>query len=199
MHVGRARVFIVGDDPSVFVVDVAAIPAVVVAAHRHQRRLAAGDEGARDRGVVALEIRVAVQHQERAGQVRQRRAQRAAGAERPRPVEHIPDRHVPARAVAERLAQHLAEVPGQEDDVGEPVAAQQLDLVLGERTPGDLDERLGNALGHRLQARRQPARQDRDRQAHEKSTLVPSKSNRKRTSSRPAVAIAARSCRWFSE
>ena len=62
--------------------------------------------------------------------------------------------------------------------------------MLGERPAGDLDERLRNRLGERPQPRRQAAGEDGDRQAHANSTFVPSKSNRNRTSSRPAAVMA---------
>ena len=76
-----------------------------------------------------------------------------------------------------------------------PCALQQLDLVHGERPAGHLDERLRDRLGDGPQPRGQAAGENRDRQAHANRTFVPSKSKRKRTSSRPALPIAARSRR----
>ena len=55
----------------------------------------------------------------------------------------------------------------------------------------DLHQRLGDRLGHRAQARGQAAGQNGHGQHHEcATTWLPSKSNRKRTSRRPAAVIA---------
>ena len=77
----------------------------------------------------------------------------------------------------------------------DPLVAEPGELVLDERPAGNLDERFRDRLGHRTQARGEPAGKNRDRKAHAKRTFVPSKSKRNRTSSRPALAIAARSRR----
>ncbi len=140
-----------------------------------------------DGAEIARQERVAVQHEERVAKHRQRPLQRAAGSEQRLAVEHVVDATVPATAVAERLADHLATIPDAEDDALDALAAKPVELVLGERPARHLDERFRDRLGHRPQPRRQAAGENGDGQTHANSTLVPSKSNRKRTSSRPAA------------
>ena len=64
-HPRRAELLIVGEMPAVLELDVAGVPPVLVAVDRHQRRLAAGLESALDGRVVAGQIRIAVEHEER--------------------------------------------------------------------------------------------------------------------------------------
>ncbi len=97
---------------------------------------------------------------------------------------------VPPRAVAERVADHLAEMRHAEDHAVDALTPEPVQLVLRERPAGHLDERLRHRRRDGVEARGEAAGQDRDRQAHANRTFVPSKSNRKRTSSRPADAIA---------
>ena len=74
-----------------------------------------------------------------------------------------------------------------------PWRAQQLDLVLGERTAADIDERLRSpprSAGRRRVAR-PPARIATGRLIRT-APSVPSKSNRNRTSSRPGLSPSRR-------
>src|SRR5262249_13240748 len=83
-------------------------------------------------------------------------------------------------------------------DFPDAAARQKLKLVFCERTTRNLKERFGDVLRHRPQPCCETAGKNGHRIHHENRILVPSKSKRKRTSSRPAVAIASRSDRCFS-
>src|SRR5262249_58162767 len=119
---------------------------------------------------------------------RQCLAQRPAGAEQLLAVVGVRGLDTVARPVTDDGLDLLAEVTQAEDD---PPASQERQLMQHERLPRDLDERLRDRLGDRVEARRETTGEDGDGKHHEKTTRVPSKSNRKRTSSRPASAIAA--------
>ena len=134
---------------------------------------AAVAEGALDGRIVALEVRVAVQHEERIAEQRQRALQGAAGAEQRRAVEDVVEPHAQARPSPSASSIMLAEWPTQNTTRLTPLAPQQLELVRDERLAGDLDERLGDRRGDRPQPRGQAAGEDRDRQAHPNSDLRP--------------------------
>ena len=87
----------------------------------------------------------------------------------------------------------LTEMSDTQNRAVHPVHPQQLELMDHEGLALDLDQGLRDRLRERPQTCSQSARENGDRQAHEKTTRVPSKSKRKRTSSRPTLAIAARS------
>ena len=97
-----------------------------------------------------------------------------------------------AGTTAERLLHLFALMPHAEHHVAQIVAAKQFHLMFGERAARDLEQHLGDALRQRLHPRGQTSGEYDDRQAHEKRTFVPSKSNRIRTSSMPALRMAAR-------
>src|SRR5688572_33502074 len=90
------------------------------------------------------------------------------------------------------LLDHLAAIADAEHHVGKALAAKLLELMIYERSPGHRHERLRDCLGDRSQPCGEPTRQDNHRKAHVNRTLVPSKSKRKRTPCRPALAMAWR-------
>src|SRR5262245_1588005 len=90
---------------------------------------------------VRLQEGVAVQEQERFSQQRAGETQRAPGPER-RALHRVTDAQVPAAAVAEPALDLLVQVPDTENDIGDPMLPQELDLVL--------EEWLVAELGHRL-------------------------------------------------
>src|SRR5688572_5960890 len=93
---------------------------------------------------------------------------------------------------AQMIFDHFAAIANAEHYVAEPVAAQLGKLMVDERPAGNRHERLGDGLCNRSQACRQSSSQDHYRQGHVNTTLVPSKSKWKRTSSSPALAMAWR-------
>src|SRR6266508_3846045 len=111
--------------------------------------------------------------------MRQRPHQRSSGSELPVTIKDVPKAHAPIPTVAESCANRVAETPNAVDHVPHALLTQHIELILGDRPqPGS-----------------KTPREDRDWKRHARSTLVPSKSNRNRTSSRPAFAIAPRSLR----
>src|SRR4030095_7427628 len=96
-----------------------------------------------------------------------------------RTVRDIAERHLPAPAIPECVGNLLAEMAEAENHAADPMAFEQLDLMLGERAARDVQKNLRDAIGQRVQARGHPPGQYGDRQTHENSTLVPSKSKRK--------------------
>ena len=192
MHRGRPVHLVVPHDPSVGELHVALVPAIVVLEHSHQAVAAARQKRGGHRLVVAFQVRVAVEHQERLAQERHRLAQRAASAERPLAVARIPHAQAVRRPVADGGLHALAKMPEAEDHVRNAARLEQLELARRKRLARHVHERLRCVSGGLAQPRRQPARKNRDRQAHETSTFVPSKSNRNRTSSSPALRIAVR-------
>ena len=76
-----------------------------------------------------------------------------------------------------------------ENDVTDAARVEHLQLVREEGPAGDGHQRLGDLLGDGPKPGGKAAGEDRDgdveRLTHELTSLVPSKSNRKRTSLRP--------------
>src|SRR5262249_22774452 len=107
-------------------------------------------------------------------------------------VEDVADGEVPAASVADLFLNAFAKVGDAKDNLLNALTTEPFDLMFDERATADIDEGLRNGFGHRFQTGREPARQNRDRQAHANSTFVPSKSNRNRTSWSPALLIADR-------
>ena len=99
------------------------------------------------------------------------------------------------RSYGMRLLDLIRAIADQPDDVGDALGLQHLGLVLGKRPARDLDQRFRDRLGDGPQPGGQSAGENCNRQVHASRTLVPSKSNRKRTSSSPALAIACRTRR----
>ena len=192
---GAAVPLVVADDSPVGEEHVARVPPALVAEDGHQRRASCRVERRFDRGVVAVEIRVAVEHEERLAEHRPRTSKRASRPEQALAVERIANVQPEAPAIANRLPNLFAEMPDAEDDALDAARAKERQLMLRERPARHLDQRLGHRRGVRSQARRQAAGENRDGQHHANRTLVPSKSKRKRTSSSPALLIAARSRR----
>ena len=81
------------------------------------------------------------------------------------------------------------------------IVADQQDYPLGiavDQTDVYWTTLNGGTIQKAPKAGGQPTCENRYRQAHPTRTFVPSKSNRKRTSSSPALAIAARRRQWSS-
>ena len=144
-------------------------------------------------GIVAGEVRVTVQDEEARAEQRQGAPQRAAGPEQHAAIVGIHHLDAELAAIADHGLDLLGEMRDAQHDPADPVGPQQLELVDDERLAGDLDQRLGDRRGDRLEPRRQATREECHRQRHDTTTRVPSNSNRNRTSWRPAAAIAARS------
>ena len=208
VHPRRHLRLVVDDDAAVGELDVAAIELPDVAIDRHQRRLSARNEGILHRPPRDREVGVAVEHEERAAQKRQRPLQGACRAEQGRAVEDPLHVQAVVAAVADHVADTLAQVAGADDDARDALLAQPVELPGDERAAVDVDQRLGNRLGERTQPGREAAGENGDRQqaaacgrvvgsdlvAHQDcvTTVVPSKSKRKRTSWSPASRIARR-------
>src|SRR5687767_5234386 len=100
------------------------------------------------------------------------------------------DRHALGRTVPDMALDLFSEMADAEHDTANAVPVQQQQLMIHERPAGHVDERLRRCRGDGSEPSRQPARQDRRRYfrnagAHRSywtMILVPSKSNRKRTS-----------------
>ena len=73
-----------------------------------------------------------------------------------------------------------------EDGLTDSVSVQQFKLVFSEGPTLYVNQYLGDALADGAQAGSKATRQNDNRQTHQISTFVPSKSKRKRTSSNPA-------------
>ena len=108
---------------------------------------------------------------------------------------HVDEPHIPPTAVAERGFDLIGAVPDEPGHVSHSVLLQEFELVNGKRLVRHFDERFRNSLGNRPESRGQTSGKHGDRKAHASSTFVPSKSKRNRTSSRPALHMAARSRR----
>src|SRR5262249_10430954 len=187
---------VVGSNAAVAELDVAGVPPALVPEDGHQRRRAGGLEGGLDFAVSAFQVGVAVEDEERVSQERQRPADRAGSPPQFRAIERIGNLQAERRAVADGLLHLLSQVAQAEDDPAHPLVAQLAELVVDERPAGHLQQALGCLLRQRSQPGRQAAGQDGTRQStHWKTTFVPSKSNRNRTSSRPWSAIT---CRTFA-
>ena len=145
---------------------------------------------ARDAGVVAQQIRIPVHDEEAIAEQRQCAAQGPAGALEL--VVRVVDAHSVRRAVAEHRFDLIGEMRDTHHDARDPRGAQQRGLVDDERCTRDLEQRFRDLLGDVTEACREPTGEDRAGRHHEKTTRVPSKSNRNRTSSSCASAIAAR-------
>ena len=77
-----------------------------------------------------------------------------------------------------------------EDDLPDPLTVELPELVVDEGLTRHVQQALGRFARQRSQPGRQTAGQDRDREpTHAITALVPSKSNRNRTSSSPSSAI----------
>src|SRR2546422_985215 len=99
-------------------------------------------ECAPDRRVVALQVRIAVEHKKRICQFRQCPANRAAGASCTRTIKDVPHTNTPSTAIADGVLDLLAQVACQDDDIGEAVTAKQLELMAGKWLTADVDKRL---------------------------------------------------------
>ena len=120
------------------------------------------------------------------------RRKRAARAEQRGAVHDEVESHAPAIASAERLDHLLAEVSQAVDDVSHAFVAEPVELVFREGPSVQLHEEFGNLRRDGAETCPEAARENRDGPHQANTTLVPSKSKRKRTSSRPAPVIAAR-------
>src|SRR5258707_10746654 len=118
--------------------------------------------------------------------------QRSARPEQPLTIKRIANLHAPLPPSAKGSDDSLSQVTNAEDDTRQALPTQLLELMHSKRLAGHVDHHLGQIGGERPQPGSQAARQNRHRQAHPNNTLVPSKSKRKRTSSRPACAMASR-------
>ncbi len=120
---------------------------------------------------------------------------RTRGAKQRGPVVGVIDGQSEARAIACIIADALPVLPDAQHYALDAARAQQPQLVRQERLAVDFNQRFGNALGQRIKASAQTARQNRyrHRRAHDcESTVAPWKSKRMRTSRSPAPRIACR-------
>ena len=94
-------------------------------------------------------------------------------------------------AIAQSLLDLLPQIADQIDHLADAVTGEQPQLMVGKGFASHLDKRFGDGAGDRVQAGGEATCQNGHR-LHENSTLVPSKSKRKRTSSNPACCMAWR-------
>src|ERR1041385_3909050 len=195
LHAGGPAGLVVGHEASLGKLDVARIPPVLVSEDRHERRPTARGESALDGPVVARQVRVAVEHEERFSEKRKGPLDRAGGTEGSGPVEGVFDLEAEPRAIARVLPDHLSPIPGAIHHPLHAVAPEQPHLVGDERLAVHIHQGLGDRVGQRPEPRGPPSPQNRDRierLAHDwATTLVPSKSKRNRTSWSPASRMAA--------
>ena len=74
--------------------------------------------------IIAIQVGVAIEDEERISQLRKRLAERAARAERDGTVEYVPQADAPPGAVAEPIRDHFTEVSDQERNIGQSMATQ---------------------------------------------------------------------------
>ena len=110
--------------------DVAGIPSPFVAEDRHQGQFARGLERGLNGRVVAFQIGIAVEHEERGTEQRQRLPDRPGGPAQLRAVEGVARPPGRTPAVADRLDDLLAEVAQAEDHPAYSLAAELAKLVV---------------------------------------------------------------------
>ncbi len=206
-HLRHPVLLVVEADRPVLEPDVARVELPLVLEDGHQALLPASDEEIPYGPVIDGQVAVAIKDIEGPAELRQRPDERAAGAHEEGPVEGVVDPDAPLCPVAIALDDHLPQVADAKDEAGQARLAQQPDLVREERLARDLDQQLRHPFRDRPQPGRQAAREDGHRQVggfdrlrHRRSqlcatTLLPSKSNRNRTSWRPFSRMACRSLR----
>ena len=206
LHLGAWRPLVVMDEP-LNERCVATIPAAGIAQHRHQGRPPGGAEGIGHRGKGDGQEAVAIKHEKTLAELGQRSPQGAAGAERRGAVEGITDLEAKPPAVADESRDLVAEMAQAQHRLGHPFAGQLAELVGDKGFTRHFDQRFRPASGDRAEPggqatgqygyRRQPGgvllgHPHPPGRRYCTSTLVPSKSNRKRTSRSPAPSMAAR-------
>ena len=177
--------------------DVAAIPLSRVLQDGHQRGLSSRHERLFHFAEVDRQVGVPVEDEEPIAEERQGPPKGAGSAEQTRPVERIGDLDPEPVAASDLFPDLLPEMADTEDGPPNPLLSEQLQLPEHEGTARDVHEGLRDRRGDRMQSGGEPPGEDCDRQHRQevRTTLLPSKSNLKRTSSRPASAIARRSAR----
>src|ERR1700683_332076 len=184
----RQPIFLVVDtDLAVLEPDVASVPSIRISIHCHERRFVTNAECVNDWREAGIKPAIAVHHQKLRPQLIERKPQRTAGSEQTRTVVAIDNGNAELPAVADEGFDLFAKVTETENDAMDALPLQQTELVGDEGLASDLNQRFRDLFGQRLQPGRKTARQDRKRRhlGHWTSVLVPSKSNRTRTSSSP--------------
>ena len=109
-------------------------------------------------------------------------------------VEGIIQLDAKAAAVAEFALNHFAEIADAQHGAADAARVEQFELMRQKRFARDGHERFGDFFRDGPQPRGESAGENGDgnveRRAHEMTSFVPSKSNRKRTSLSPAWRIA---------
>jgi hypothetical protein len=126
-------------------------------------------------------------------ELRQGVLERAAGSQLLAAVKTVADAESGRRRGIHRSAYLFAKMRDTQDDALDTLLPEQVQLMKDEGTSGHLEQRFGDAIGERTESGRPSAGEYGDGQhPQHRTTLVPSKSNRNRTSSSPASAMAAR-------
>ena len=148
----------------------------------------------RDGPVFHWQIRITVEHEKFIAEQRHRAFDGAARAQQFRAVERIIQPDAKRAAIAKIALDHLAEITEAQYHAADAAGMEQFELVRQKRFARDGHERFGDFFRDGAQARGESAGEDGhgnvERCAHEMTSLVPSKSKRKRTSLSPARVIA---------
>src|SRR5579884_1285476 len=169
---------------------------LVLAVDSHEPQPAAVQEGLLNGRVATGEERVPVQHEESVAEQRQSLLERAGGTEKGGAVIRKSHAQSEGCAVADEALDLITQMPGANDHLANALLTHQAELMGDERLARDLEDRLGPPFGELSETLAEAARQHRHRKrtAHDcVTTCAPWKSNRKRTSCKPAPAMARRS------
>ena len=123
---------------------IAAIPAILVAHDRHERRLSRGLVGGMNGAKRAGQVGVTVQNEKMLAEQGQCLLDGSAGTEQRRTVEGVRYRHPECASVADGGANLLAQVTHAQHDAPDALGFEQIELMKDERAPRDAHERLGH-------------------------------------------------------
>src|SRR5713226_9306608 len=192
-HCGGRPPLAVGRDLAAAKLDVGRIPAALVVVDGHQAKPAVGQENIMDGRVATRQQRVAVEHEKGVVQQRQRLLQSAGGTQQGGAVIREANGQAEAPPVTNERLDLLAQVAGANHHVADAFRAQQAELVRDERLAGELDQSLWAIFSQAAEPCRLASGEQRHGNHDWVTTCAPWKSNRKRTSGRPASSIARRS------
>src|ERR1700730_12779011 len=179
-------------DDTILEYDIARIPPVLVAEDAHQRRDTARVKRLHHSTIGSVKPGIAVGDEEFGPEPVKRPADRASGADQFWAIDDILDLQAESAAIARECLDLLPTIADQKLDVLNALASAKPQLMGEEGLAGHFEQSLRQLLGQRSHTRRQPAGKygDRRHSHHWIIVLEPSKSKRKRTSSRPCSNMA---------
>src|ERR1700722_8469520 len=180
-HVEARRLFVVFDQLSVLEKDIAFVPAAVIPQDGHQGRTPRGLVGRLNPGEGAWQVRVSVQHKEIVPQQRQGLLERPTRAQQLDTVERILDYQAEISAIPNQRLHLFTEMADAKHHSVDALILQQPELMKDEGPAGNAQQHLRHAIGRGTKPSGQAAGEYGNRQHdYERTTLVPSKSKRKR-------------------